>query len=102
MRRSKLSILSSLRESLIVSLSFALVAFCFAVLTARAQTAATTASPDGFVVPVEEYQSLRARAFPAEREPDPPPVDATLTRVDYDLRIVGDLATGRPASPWTC
>jgi len=95
MRRSKLSILSSLRESLIVSLSFALVAFCFAVLTARAQTAATTASPGWVVVPVEEYQSLRARAFPAEREPDPPPVDATLTRVDYDLRIVGDLATGR-------
>ncbi|HEY6248612.1 MAG TPA: hypothetical protein VI685_01560 [Candidatus Angelobacter sp.] len=24
-----------------------------------------------------------------------PPVDATLTRVDYDLRIAGDLATGR-------
>src|SRR5882724_5575998 len=95
MRRSKLSILSSLRESLIVSLSFALVAFCFAVLTARAQTAATTASPGWVVVPVEEYQSLRARAFPAEREPDPPPVDATLTRVDYDLRIAGDLATGR-------
>src|SRR5690349_11368971 len=95
MRRSKLSILSSLREALLVSLAFALVTFCFAVLTAHAQTAATTATPGWVVVPVEEYQSLRARAFPAERETDPPPVDATLTRVDYDLRIVGDLASGR-------
>src|SRR5882724_8509278 len=98
MRRSKLSILTSLREALIVSLSFALVTLWFAVFTAHAQTAPTSAaaSPTGWVVvPVEEYQSLRARAFPTEREPDPPPVDATLTRVDYDLRIVGDLATGR-------
>ena len=44
---------------------------------------------------MEEYQTLRARAFPAERAPEPPPVDATLTRVDYDLHVNGDLATGR-------
>jgi hypothetical protein len=30
-----------------------------------------------------------------EREPDGPPLDATLTRVEYDLRIDGDLASGR-------
>ncbi|HEY6348022.1 MAG TPA: hypothetical protein VI636_01310 [Candidatus Angelobacter sp.] len=47
------------------------------------------------VIPVEEYQSLRARAFPSAVEPALPPVDATLTRVDYDLRIAGELATGR-------
>jgi hypothetical protein len=47
------------------------------------------------VIPVDEYQSLRARAYPTERVPEPPPVDATLTRVDYDLRIAGELATGR-------
>jgi hypothetical protein len=47
------------------------------------------------VISVDDYQNLRARAFPSEREPEPPPVDATLTRVDYDLRIAGDLATGR-------
>jgi hypothetical protein len=70
-------------------------------LSAAAQTPApqTTAdlshSPGWVVIPVDEYQNLRARAFPAEREPDPPPVDATLTRVDYDLRISGELATGR-------
>src|SRR5262249_1555510 len=40
-------------------------------------------------------QNLRARAYPMERTPEPPPVDATLTRVDYDLRIAGELATGR-------
>ena len=52
-------------------------------------------SPGWVVIPVEEYQSLRARAFPAEHEPELPPVEATLTRVDYDLRINGELATGR-------
>lgn len=52
-------------------------------------------SPGWVVIPVEEYQSLRARAFPPEREPEAPPVEATLTRVDYDLRVNGDLATGR-------
>src|SRR5580765_1573507 len=52
-------------------------------------------SPGWVVIPVDEYQNLRARAFPTEREPEPPPVDATLTRVDYDLRIAGELATGR-------
>jgi len=46
-------------------------------------------------LPVEEYRTLHARAYPAEREPEPPPVEATLTRVDYDLRIDGELASGR-------
>ncbi len=43
---------------------------------------------------MSEYETLRARAYPGEREPEPPPVDATLTRVDYDLHILGELATG--------
>lgn len=47
------------------------------------------------VIPVEEYRVLRAKAYPVEHDPEPPPVEATLTRVDYDLRIPGDLATGR-------
>ena len=47
------------------------------------------------VVPIGEYESLRRKAFPVEREPGEPPVDATLTRVDYDLRVDGLLATGR-------
>lgn len=52
-------------------------------------------SPGWVVISVDDYRALRARAFPAEREPAPPPVDATLTRVDYDLRINGELASGR-------
>ncbi len=96
-RSSRSSTLSSLREALIVSLSFALAALCLAPVGARAQAASSTASPGWVVIPVEEYQALRARAYPAEREPEPPPVEATLTRVDYDLRInsTGDLATGQ-------
>src|SRR5579864_4203405 len=47
------------------------------------------------VIPVEEYRVLRAKAYPVEHDPEPPPVEATLTRVDYDLHIPGDLATGR-------
>lgn len=47
------------------------------------------------VIPVEEYRVLRAKAFPAEQNPEPPPVDATLTRVDYDLQVDGELATGQ-------
>jgi hypothetical protein len=97
MRRSTSSILLSLRESLVVSLSFALATCLVAAVTAHAQTAPAGALPGWVVIPVEEYQALRARAFPAEREPEPPPVEATLTRVDYDLHVngTGDLATGQ-------
>lgn len=47
------------------------------------------------VIPVEEYRVLRAKAYPVEHDPEPPPLDATLTRVDYDLLVAGDLATGK-------
>jgi hypothetical protein len=52
-------------------------------------------SPGWVVLPVDEYRALHARAYPIERDPEPPPVEATLTRVDYDLRIDGELASGR-------
>ncbi|HEY7547098.1 MAG TPA: hypothetical protein VID27_19550, partial [Blastocatellia bacterium] len=52
-------------------------------------------SAEGWVVlPVDDYRALRRAAFPSERDPEPPPVDATLTRVDYDLKVEGDLAKG--------
>ncbi len=51
-------------------------------------------SPGWVVISVPDYRALRVRAFPAEREPEPSPVDATLTRVDYDLRVDSDFASG--------
>ncbi len=52
-------------------------------------------SPGWVVISVDEYRALRARAFPTERDQEVLPVEATLTRVDYDLRVASDLATGR-------
>ncbi len=64
-----------------------------ATITASAQNAPV--SSDGWVVlPVEEYRSLRHAAFPETAEPAPPPIEATLSRIDYDLTVDGDLASG--------
>src|SRR5579864_2229964 len=65
--------------------------------SARAQEKAVeSAHAAGWVViPVEEYRVLRAKAYPVEHDPEPPPLDATLTRVDYDLRVAGEVAAGR-------
>jgi hypothetical protein len=52
-------------------------------------------APGWVVIPVEEYRVLRAKAYPVEHDPEPPPIDATLSRVDYDLHVAGDLAAGR-------
>src|SRR2546421_184486 len=72
----------------------ALLVFLF--ISAAGSLAQTVAHSPGWVVlPVEEYRTLHARAYPTEREPEPPPVEATLTRIDYDLRIDGELASGR-------
>jgi hypothetical protein len=55
-------------------------------------------APDGWVVlPVAEYRALRDRAHPRDAPPAPPPVAATLSRIDYDLRIAGDVAVGEVA-----
>jgi hypothetical protein len=72
-------------------------ASCLFGATAHAQEKAPEPSRSAgwVVIPVEEYRVLRAKAYPVEHDPEPPPVEATLTRVDYDLRIPGDLATGR-------
>ena len=70
-----------------------------AVAVAQAKTSSSDNQPSrasGWVViPVEEYRVLRAKAYPVEHDPEPPPTDATLTRVDYDLHVAGDLAAGR-------
>jgi len=68
----------------------------FVFVSAAGSLAQTAAHSPGWVVlPVEEYRTLHARAYPTEREPESPPVEATLTRVDYDLRVDGELAFGR-------
>jgi hypothetical protein len=68
-----------------------------ALLLCAGHSLAQTAShaPGWVVIAIGDYKTLHAKAYPPEREPEAPPVDATLTRVDYDLRIDGDLATGR-------
>src|SRR6202045_3044395 len=71
-----------------------LLAFLF-ISAARSMGQTAAHSPGWVVLPVDEYRTLHARAYPIERDPEPPPVDATLTRVDYDLRIDGELASGR-------
>jgi hypothetical protein len=77
-------------------LSF-IVGSIFALFLSLANSFAQTAahSPGWVVLPVDEYRTLHAKAYPLERDPEPPPVEATLTRVDYDLRIDSELASGR-------
>jgi hypothetical protein len=66
------------------------------LLRTAAIAAAQAPPPDGWVVlPVDEYRALRERANPAPPAPAPPPVDATITRIDYDLRVDTEVVTGR-------
>jgi hypothetical protein len=64
------------------------------VVSTSAQTA-TANSPGWVVLPIQEYTALKRAASEKEPEPPPPPpVEATLSRIDYDLKIDGDLASG--------
>lgn len=74
-------------------MALALFLLVAAAAAAIAQTAAATG--DGWVVlPVSEYMTLKRAASPEEPEPTAPPVEATLSRIDYALKVDGDLATG--------
>ena len=74
-------------------MTLALILLVAAGISSFAQTA--TPAADGWVVlPVSEYMSLKHAALPTEPEPAAPPVEATLSRIDYDLKVDGDLATG--------
>lgn len=64
----------------------------FNVAPTSAQT--SNPSPGWVVLSVNEYTALKKAASTTEPEPPPPPVEATLSRIDYNLKIDGDLATG--------
>lgn len=100
MTMSILAVLSEVRQFVHQRLLPCLVAAAFfAGLAARAQDKDKPVEPahnaGWVVIPVDEYRVLRAKAYPVEHDPEPPPLDATLTRVDYDLHVLGELASGR-------
>jgi hypothetical protein len=66
-----------------------------AVLAASCLAQDARRSADWVVIPIREYDALRDKAYPIEPPADLPSAEATLTRLDYDLRVVGTLATGR-------
>src|SRR5216684_8908652 len=67
---------------------FTVSLFALLFLSAASSFGQITAHSPGWVVlPVDEYRTLHAKAYPIERDPEPPPVEATLTRVEYELRI---------------
>src|SRR5262245_24550470 len=76
-------------------ISALLVALVLAFTATNGWAQSSTASGEGWVVlPVSEYTALRHAAFPGEVEAAPPVVEATLSRLDYDLKVDGDLASG--------
>src|SRR5215469_14145701 len=72
---------------------YTMLCICAAFMVASAW--AEDASPGWVVIPVAEYLTLHNKAYPGEVEPETPPVQATLTRIDYDIHVSGDLARGR-------
>jgi hypothetical protein len=75
-------------------LSILLRLLCLSCIGSPLFAQETAHSPGWVVISVPDYRSLRVKAFPEEREPEPPPVDAALSRVDYDLRVDADVASG--------
>jgi hypothetical protein len=74
-------------------ITIGVIAVLLGAASVRAQDAARQ---DGWVVlPIEEYRTLRARATATPPDPGPPPLDAALSRVDYDLRLTGETITGQ-------
>jgi hypothetical protein len=87
---------TSMRQARLGPFVGVLVAVALWASGAPRVAAQTTAPPEGWVVlPLDEYKALREKALPAAAVSPPPPVDATLTRVDYDLRVDGETITGR-------
>ena len=85
----------SARLLVVLSIAVLVGAFFAGAAATCAQTVSHPAASGWVVISVSDYRALHAKAYPPDREPEPVPVEATLTRVDYDLRIDGELATGR-------
>ncbi len=96
MKKTLLRFASRLRRNLLRHAISLLVVSSFtgSAVLAQDKTPSTPHAAGWVVIPVTEYRVLRAKAYPSEPTPEPPPLDATLTRVDYDLHVLGDLATG--------
>jgi hypothetical protein len=75
-------------------LQFGMLWLCVALFVATPSGAQESRSPGWVVIPVAEYRTLHSKAYPAEPEPETSPLQATLTRIDYDMHIGGDLAKG--------
>jgi hypothetical protein len=74
---------------------FELIFLGILLLIATLSASQETRSSGWVVIPVSEYRSLHAKAYPVDQEPEASGVQVTLTRVDYDLQIKGDVARGR-------
>src|SRR5947208_16608767 len=96
MKKPVLAFDSALRRKVLRSMvlifvgSLLVASLCFA----QEKGAASTHAAGWVVLPINEYRVLRAQASPTEPVTEPPPLDATLTRVEYDLHVLGALATG--------
>ena len=98
MKTSILAVTSLYRHSPLRAITSLLIVFSVAwgaVSVAQEKPAESSHLAGWVVIPVDEYRVLRAKAYPVEHDPEPPPLDATLTRVDYDLHVSGELVTGR-------
>jgi hypothetical protein len=66
-----------------------------ALLFAHSSWGQAPPSSDGWVVlSLDDYRTLRATALPSAPQPGSPPIDATLTSVDYTLRAASGTVTG--------
>ena len=69
-----------------------LVAVCLLALALYAQDAPRATG--WVVIPVQEYNALRNRTLQADPEPLGPPVEATLSKVEYVLQVTNGVASG--------
>lgn len=82
-------------RSRITTTCISLLVLALAAMATNTLAQSTASNTEGWVVlPVGEYAALRQAAHPAIVEAMPPAVEATLSRLDYNLKVDGDLASG--------